>query len=337
VSLDQSTILQELEKCSSIEQLEQFFATYISKTGLINAEFKNMKELSPEERKERGWFLKALKATVEEAYNAAMQEKQMLEINKKLMLDPIDISLDLPEEESGFTNLLAQERRHVENVARGMWFKVEYGHQVVTKKENFYDLNIPGDHPATEMHDTIYLEEKAENGEHFVLRTHNTCYDIDNIKKYGLPTKAITVGRVYRYEKLDATHDAAFWQVDCVYVDKNVTIAHFKGFIDQFLEALFGEKKESRLRPAYFPFVEPGFEIDVKYNMGNKTGDDNWVELLWAWMLHPHVIKAAWLDPEVHSGFAFGMWLSRLVAIKHGIKDIRLFTNGDMRFVKSFG
>jgi len=295
-----------------------------------------MKDLSMEEKKTQGVFLKELKDEVEDAYNSKLSELTIQAINKKLINDPVDLSLDLPPQQAWHVNLLAKERRHVENVALWLGFHMEYGHDMVSKYENFFSLNIPADHPATEMHDTIYLNETDQTWENYILRTHTSAHDVDYIKKYGTPTRLITVGRVYRYEKTDASHDTMFQQVEGVYVDKGVSIAHFKWFMEQFLSALFEEEKKVRLRPAYFPFVEPWFEIDVNYNIGNKTGDDNRLELLGAGMLHPHVLREAGLDPEVYSGFAFGLWLTRLVAIKYGIKDVRMFTNGDLRFVKSF-
>ncbi len=330
-------LLQELHAITEKQELDNYFQEYLWKWGKITTEFKNLKSLTPEEKKQKGAELKEMKNEVEDAYQKKLRSIEIALTNEQLIReDPIDISLDAPQWYDAHVNLLAKERRHVEDVAKWLWMTVEYGHDIVSKYENFYSVNIPADHPATEMHDTIYLKQKNEKGENFVLRTHTTAHDVQYIKKYGTPLSLLTLGKVYRYEKLDASHDTAFWQIDWLVIDKGMWIAHFKSFMTQFLSALFEEEKHIRLRPAYFPFVEPGFEIDVNYNIGSKEWDDNRLELLGAWMIHPHVLREGGLDPEVYSGFAFGIGLTRLVAIKHGLKDVRLLTNGDLRFVKSF-
>lgn len=328
-------IQQSYNQISTREWLESRYQSYCGKNGSVTFGFKSLKGLSPEEKQVQWPLLKEAKDLVEKLYQQAESEYKRAEINAQLLNDPIDISLDTVSDR-GHWHLLAQERRHVEEVAARMGMHVEYGHDVVTKYQNFYSVNIPADHPAVEMHDTIYLDRKDEFGEYLVMRTHTSAHQVDYIRRHGTPLELISVGRVYRYEKLDASHDSAFWQVEGMVIDRHVTVEHFISFMTEFLSALFGEEKKIRLRPAYFPFVEPGFEIDVNYNIGTKEGDDNRLELLGAGMIHPNVLQEAGLDPNEYSGFAFGIGLTRLVAVKHNIRDVRLFTNGDMRFVKSF-
>jgi phenylalanyl-tRNA synthetase alpha chain len=222
-----------------------------------------------------------------------------------------------------------------------MWFIVESGTDAVSKFENFEAVNIPVSHPATEMHDTIYLSEKDERGENYVLRTHTSAWQNYVLRKYWVPIKAVLPWRVYRFENVDATHDTMFYQFEWVYVDKNVSIWHFKSIINRFLSAALQKDVEIRMRPWYFPFVEPWFEIDTRYEYTNpKNGQkemSDWMELLWAWMIHPEVLRNAWINPdEGWTWFAFWMWVSRLAAVRYWIKDIRYLTNGDLRFSKSW-
>lgn len=212
---------------------------------------------------------------------------------------------------------------------------------MVTKYENFISLNIPLTHPATEMHDTFFLEDRDESGENYVLRTHTTAMDNDLIKEFGVPCKIVIPSKVYRYEATDASHDTTFYQLEGIVIDRNMSIAHFKDFIQRLLSAILETEITVRMRPGYFPFVEPGFEIDASCpichgdgcSLCKKTG---WIEIMGAGMLHPEVLKQAGIDPKEYSGFAFGMGINRLVAVKYRIKDIRLFTNGDLRFSRSF-
>lgn len=221
-----------------------------------------------------------------------------------------------------------------------MGFTIEYGPEMVTKYQNFESVNIPLSHPATEMQDTIYTNQLDASGEAMILRTHTSSAQNRLIKKYGAPLKIVVPGKVYRYEDLDATHDTMFYQLEGIVIDKNISIAHFKSMITKLLSTLLKQDVEIRMRPAYFPFVEPGFEIDARYEIidretGNRT-KSKWIELIGAGMIHPNVLKNADVDPNEWSGFAFGIGVNRLVAIKNNIKDIRYFTNGDLRFAKSF-
>jgi phenylalanyl-tRNA synthetase alpha chain len=183
------------------------------------------------------------------------------------------------------------------------------------------------------MHDTLYVKQPDAEGNKLLLRTHTTVMDNQLIQKYGTPCKFVVPGKVYRHENLDASHDCVFWQIDGVVIDKNITIGHFKSMMRNILEALLEKEVQMRLRPAYFPFVEPGFEIDAWHKVGNH---EKWLEILGAGMIHPYVLKEAGVDPAEYSGFAFGMGMTRLVAIKNNISDIRVLTNGDVRFVRSF-
>ncbi len=332
--------LWELEKVADVVQLENFFQIYLGKKGLLNEEFKAMLALDPDAKKERGALLSDFKTQLTEAYEAKEQWFKIAQINAQLDKDIVDVSLNIDYQQGSYS-LLANIRRDAEEICKSMGFVMEYGTEVVTKFENFESVNIPLTHPATEMHDTIYLEDKDDSGEHLILRTQTSAMQNYLIKKYGLPLKAVVPGKVYRYENMDASHDTMFYQMEGIVIDKGLSIAHFKDLMTKFLSALLHKNVEARMRPGYFPFVEPGFEIDVRYDVYNRdTGKmekSKRMEILWAGMIHPNVLKLAWVDAsEWRSGFAFGIGISRLAAVRYGIKDIRYFTNGDLRFAKSF-
>lgn len=338
--IDSKQALKELEKINDIVQLEEFFQTYLGKQGTLTLAFKEMAALSPEEKKEAGKVLSEAKTTLTESYEAKMVALSIGQINEALQKDLVDSSLEKSAYPIGHRSLLAEVRREAEDVCKSMGFIIEYGTDAVTKFENFESVNIPLTHPATEMQDTIYLKETDPRGEPLILRTQTSAMQNFMIKKYWVPLKAVVPGKVYRYENMDATHDTMFYQLEWIVVDKGITIAHAKHMIEKLLSAILKKEVETRMRPGYFPFVEPGFEIDARYEITDpKTGEktmSKWMEILGAGMIHPRVLEMAGVDPKEYSGFAFGMGLSRLAAVRYGIKDIRYFTNGDLRFAQSF-
>lgn len=337
-SIDEA--LQQLSAVTTLEQLNEFFDRYLGKQGSLTMEFKTMGSLDPEQKKIVGQQLSDAKVRLTEAYTekeAAFVEEA---IRWQLLNDIVDTSIDISPREHGSLSLLSRVRREAEETFKSMGFTMEYGTEVVTKFENFESVNIPLSHPATEMQDTIYLADKDASGENLILRTQTSSMQNYMIKKYGVPLKVVMPGKVYRYENMDATHDTMFYQLEGIIIDKWVTIAHFKHLITTILEAILQKKVETRMRPGYFPFVEPGFEIDVRYEIYDKdtwtSHMSKWMEILGAGMIHPRVLEMADVDPKEYSGFAFGIGISRLAAVRYGIKDIRYFTNGDLRFAKSF-
>ncbi len=339
--LDKNQILDSLSLVSNKDELETRYQTYLGKKGSVTLEFKTMGALSIEEKKIKGQELSALKSALETAYTDKENLFLMQEIDSLLRKDLVDISLPAQHRDSGSYHLLAKTRREMEEIAQNMWFIVEMGKEVVSKFENFEAVNIPITHPATEMHDTIYLKNKDERDENYVMRTHTSSSQNSVIKKYGVPIKAVLPGRCYRFDEMDATHDTMFYQMEGIYIDKDISIANFKYIIETFLSGVLQKKVEVRMRPGYFPFVEPGFEIDARYEyLDPKTWEkqlSSRIELLWAGMIHPNVLQTAGIDPrEWRSGFAFGIGINRVAAMKYGIRDIRYFTNGDLRFLKSF-
>ncbi len=339
--IDIKAIKSELEMVSDLEQLDAFFQKYLGKKWSITEGFKQMGSASPEERKALGQKLTEAKDQVTEAYEAKEMELSREKINQLLNADLVDISLDTQPLDQGSYSVLAKVRREIEEVYKSLGFIIDYGHEIVTKYENFESVNIPLTHPATEMHDTIYLNDLDPKGLPLILRTHNSAHQVQDMMKYGVPLKLGSPGRVYRFESMDASHDVMFRYAEGIVIDKNLSIANFKDTMQKILSWILGKKTEIRMRPGYFPFVEPGFEIDAACPICDGKGcnlcKNVWrIELLGAGMVHPEVIKNAGLDPAEWSGFAWGIGVSRLAAIRYGIKDIRYFTNGDLRFSKSF-
>jgi phenylalanyl-tRNA synthetase alpha chain len=264
--------LTKLATCTNVEQLQEFHATYLGKNGLVSAQYKTLKDLDPEAKKAAGPAIQALQQQLEQAFFTQQEQVKHALRDKEMAETTLDRSTPVDPKETGKLTLMSQMRRHVEDVFRSMGFHIEYGHHVVTQRENFQSVNIPASHPATEMHDTLYLKDTDEEGKKYVLRTHTSAHQVDLIKKFGVPCKFIIPGKVYRNEKMDASHDCVFWQLEGVVIDEGISIAHFKSLMTNILEGLLEQTGvEIRMRPAYFPFVEPGFEIDAKFQLGKKN------------------------------------------------------------------
>ncbi|MBP9759825.1 MAG: phenylalanine--tRNA ligase subunit alpha [Candidatus Pacebacteria bacterium] len=209
-------------------------------------------------------------------------------------------------------------------------FEFAEGPLIESEWYNFDALNVPRDHPARDMHDTFWVKDREEA----VLRTHTSPVQIRYMEKYGAPLRIIVPGRVFRNEATDATHEAQFFQVEGLYIDKGVSLAHLKGTLEHFFSKFYERDITVRFRPGYFPFVEPGVEVDML--LRKSDGTERWVEVMGAGMVHPNVLRAGGVDPEKYSGFAFGSGLERLIMIAAEIDDVRLFHTGDLRFVNQF-
>ncbi len=338
--IDVKRALEELRAVNSAESLDIRFQNYLWKKWILNEEFKNMVSLDAEAKKEAGKILSESKTALTQAYTSKENSISTDIINQKLNQDIVDISLPGNTIEAWHFSLITKVRRDIEEIYKSMWFVIDYGHEIVTKFENFESVNIPLTHPATESHDTIYLNQKDKIWENLILRTHNSAHQVEDIIKHWVPLKLWSPWRVYRFENMDASHDVMFQYAEWIVIDKNLSIAQFKDTMKKLLSAILGKEITIRLRPSFFPFVEPGFEIDAQCPIcaGKWCSlcKQSWrIELLGAGMVHPNVIKNANLDPEIRSGFARWIWVSRLAAIKYSIKDIRYFTNGDLRFCRS--
>jgi phenylalanyl-tRNA synthetase alpha chain len=229
----------------------------------------------------------------------------------------------------GHTHPLSKAIEDISDIFADMGFDIADGPIIESEWYNFDALNVPKDHPARDMQDTFFIQGK----EGMVLRTHTSPVQIRYMESHEPPLRVIAPGRVYRNEATDSSHEAQFFQLECLVVDKDITLAHLKGTLETFFSQFFGEEKEVRFRPGYFPFVEPGVEVDMRHI---SSKGERWLELMGAGMVHPHVLGAAGVDPKKWRGFAFGVGIERLVAVRSEIEDVRLFHTGDLRFVHQF-
>jgi phenylalanyl-tRNA synthetase alpha chain len=315
--------LSELEKIRNPLELEVFRVKYLGRKGELTAILRSLKDLPLEERKKIGEnankFRQELIGAIEEKCKKIENCKLKIENYK---LDITAPGIKLPQ---GHLHPITKVLRQVEEIFGSMGFKVVEGPDIETEYYNFDVLNIPAEHPARDVWDTFWLK----NG--LLLRTHTSPMQARYMEKNNPPLRIIVPGRVFRYEATDASHSHTFYQIEGLMVDKEISVANFKAVIEEFLKRLFSKDIKIRLRPSYFPFTEPSFEVDVK---GGKF--KNWLEIMGAGMVHPNVFKAAGYNPADWQGFAFGMGLDRLSMIKYGISDIRLFYSGDLRFLKQF-
>ena len=231
--------------------------------------------------------------------------------------------------EIGHLHPMTQTVNEIVKIFSEIGFQVAEGPEIETEFNNFDALNVPKDHTSRDMQDTFWLKDAGPEGERMLPRTHTSPVQIRLMQSHKPPFRIIAPGKVYRNESTDATHEAEFFQVEGMYIDKNVSLANLKFVLESFIKKYFGEETEMRFRPSYFPFVEPGFEIDIRWK-------DRWLEVCGAGLVRPEVMRAGGIDPEEWQGFAFGIGPDRMVMLKYGIDDIRNMYSGDLRFVNQF-
>jgi len=328
---------EEIEKAKNAKDLDFIFKKYLGKNGIIKTEFSKIKKLSEEEKKEQGKELNELKKKIEENLKKKLNSLKQDEIYKRESYQ-VDITLPPKKIEIGHLHPLTIIERQVEEVFQTLGFEVVEGPEIENEWYNFDALNIPPDHPARaalSLGKTFYLEGGG------LLRTHTSPVQVRYMEKNNPPLRIIVPGRVYRAEATDASHETNFYQVEGLMVDEDVSVANFKAIIQKFLEGFFRKKIIIRLRPSYFPFTEPSFEVDMNCTICHGKGcsackHSGWLEMGGAGMVHPNVFKNADLNPKFWQGFAFGMSLDRLTMMRYKINDIRLFHSGDLRFLKQF-
>ncbi len=340
--MDMQAIQNAFQAATTLSDLEAVYDSYCGKQWSLSQANKSLAGLSPEEKKIKGQELQTIRQSIVDLYEQKKGGLQAAHFEQLMKDDIVDYSIGTKPERQGHMHILHAERRRIEAIFTSLGFNIYYGDDVVTKYENFYSVNIPATHPATEMHDTLFLHQHDATGENLILRTQTSAMQNRLMKQFGVPLRVVIPWKVYRSENLDASHDMVFRQLEWMVIDKWMSIAHFKDLMSKFLAAIFEKETKMRMRPAYFPFVEPWFEIDAWCPICDQKGcslckHTGWIELLGAGMMHPSVLKEAWINPDEYSGFAFGVGINRLVAIKHGIKDIRYFTNGDLKFLQSVG
>ncbi|MEM9066150.1 MAG: phenylalanine--tRNA ligase subunit alpha [Planctomycetota bacterium] len=322
----QSAFEADLAAADGEAGLEEIRVKYLSRSGALNEARGaiDFSKLSGQEKKEVGQTFNRVKQAMESALADA---KAAAEASGAGLPD-FDVSRPGLAERPGCIHPLIATQLQVEDIFHSMGFTVFQGNEAVSEYDNFDAVNIPGDHPAREMQDTFWLE----NGD--VLRTHTSSMQNRAMQELGVPLRAIFPGRCFRAEALDATHENTFYQLEGMYIDRDVSVANLIAVMKELLVQVFQTDLDVRLRPGYFPFVEPGFELDFRSAVvGGKT---KWIELMPCGMIHPNVLREGGVDPEEYSGFAFGLGLSRLAMIKFGIPDVRLFNGGDLRFYEQF-
>ncbi|WP_034722278.1 phenylalanine--tRNA ligase subunit alpha [Bacteriovorax sp. DB6_IX] len=342
-----STFCSELENLTTQADVLNLKSNYLGKKGQVSEILKSLKDATPEQRKEIGPKANEIKTKMTADIADKLASIELAEINTKLAQNKIDISLtDSVKEKANFhggfhpRTLIRQE---IEDIFLSMGFEVLDGPHIDTEFYNFEALNIPGDHPARDMQDTFWFkDEKSEEGNKHLLRTHTSTIQIRGMLDRKPPFKFIAPGTVFRCERTDASHEMVFQQLEGMMVGKDISVANLIYFMKQTLKEIFKRDVEVRLRPGFFPFVEPGFELDIKCQVCSGKGCSvckkvGWVELLPCGMVHPNVLRAGGIDPEEYNGFAFGLGLDRLVMMKYGIDDIRHLQSGDLRFNSQFG
>lgn len=334
--------VSDLEKIDNLADIENIRVSYLGKKGSVTDLLKGMKELSNDERKVFGQKVNELKGLANEKITEKTQELKEKEIQKEIELMPeFDLSMP-PVMDRGSYHPITLVQRECERIFKSMGFTVEDYSEIVTDYECFESLNIPKHHPARDMQDTYYLT----NGQ--LLKSQTSAAQNAIYKKYrdalvndGVPIKAIFPGRCFRNEATDACHENTFFQMEGVMVDKNISISNLIYFMKTMLSEVFQKDIKVRLRPGFFPFVEPGFELDISCLICGGEGcpsckHSGWLELCPCGMIHPEVLKAGGIDPDEYTGFAFGLGLTRLVMMKYGIKDIRDLNSGSLKTLSQF-
>lgn len=322
----------EQEALSTLQELR---VKYLGKKGEILQMMKQMGSLPKEERPSFGQKVNSLRQSVEEAIEKKRDELETALKEKKLAAEKIDVTLEKPEAGVGGMHPLTKVYHQVRGIFEGMGFQVVEGPEIEFDKYNFEMLNIPKDHPARDAQDTFYVTDDI------VLRTHTSPVQVRTMLKYQPPIRVICPGRVYRMDDVDATHSPVFNQIEGLVIDKGITFADLKGTINSFLKQLYGEQTKTKFRPGFFPFTEPSAEVDATCSLCGGKGCPSckgagMVEVLGCGMVNPKVLENCGLDPEVYSGYAFGLGLDRLTNIKYGITDIRLLYENDVRFLRQF-
>ena len=326
---------RELEAAKNSEAVEKLRVAYLGKKGSVTELLKGLKDVSGEQKKEMGQHINLLKKQVEEKIGAQIEKLKAAEEEALVAsAEQYDVTLPVTEAEGSYHPITLVQRQ-LEEIFASMGFTIEDYSEIVDDYHCFEALNIPKHHPARDMQDTYYLE----NGQ--LLKTHTSAAQNAIMKKYGAPLRAIFPGRCFRNEATDACHENTFFQMEGIMIDKNISISNLIYFMKTMLSEVFERDINVRLRPGFFPFVEPGFELDISCLICGGEGcpsckNSGWLELCPCGMIHPNVLTAGGIDPEEYTGFAFGLGLTRLVMMKYGVKDIRDLNSGNLKALSQF-
>ena len=331
--------IENLKQLSAdtLEDIEQLRIQYLGKKGVLNELFAQFKSVPNEEKKEMGSLLNELKTAVQtkiEALREAVENKSESNISVDDLTKPACL------EQLGSRHPISLVRNEIISIFSKIGYTVEEGPEIEDDWHVFSALNFPPEHPARDMQDTFFVENR-EDGNHAVLRTHTSSVQVRTMEKQKPPIRIIAPGRVFRNEAISARAHCIFHQIEGLYIDKNVSFSDLKQSLLYFAKEMFGANTQIRLRPSYFPFTEPSAEMDVSCNLCGGKGCNvckgtGWLEIMGCGMVDPNVLKASGIDPEVYSGFAFGMGVERIAMLKYGVNDLRMYFENDVRFLGQF-
>ena len=327
--------LSRIRTAATAEELEAVRVEVLGRKGVLTNLSKDMGKLSPEERVARGKFINTAKQALEGAWESGKAVFEKIALDSRLDSEWLDLTVPAAGPRPGALHPITLIQWEIEDLFRSMGFSVLDGPEVETEYHNFDALNIPSDHPARDMQDTFWL------GSGNLLRTHTSPVQVRGMEKLGPPLRMIAPGRVFRNESVDASHEHTFYQVEGMMIDRNISVGNLIYFMKTLLGSIFRREVTVRLRPGYFPFVEPGFELDIQCLLCNGKGcpvckQSGWVELLPCGLIHPRVLEMSGIDPNQWNGFAFGLGLTRLAMMRYAIDDIRWLQSGDLRFLGQF-
>ena len=331
----QASALERILGASGPEELEAARVDALGRKGALAQFSKDFGKLTAEQRSAAGKALNAAKEALEAAFDSKKKAFDRAALEQRLNAEWVDLTLPAPGIRPGSLHPVTQIQNELEDLFTSLGFAVLDGPEVETEYYNFDALNIPADHPARDMQDTFWLDGGN------LLRTHTSPVQVRGMQTLPLPLRMIAPGRVFRNEEVDASHEHTFYQLEGMMIDREVSVANLTYFMKTLLSAIFHREVTVRLRPGYFPFVEPGFELDIQCLICGGPGcavckHSGWVELLPCGLIHPNVLRKSGIDPEEWGGFAFGLGLTRLAMMRYGIDDIRHLLGGDLRFLNQF-
>jgi phenylalanyl-tRNA synthetase alpha chain len=329
-----ATAKKEIFQAEDSVSLNNLRVKYLGKNGEITALLKGLKDVAPEKRPQMGKFVNDARVAIENMIAEKELQIKKQEKQEKIKSEYIDITLPAKKNEIGTLHPLSITKNKIIDIFSSFGFAVCDGPEIEKDYYNFQALNIPKDHPARDMQDTFYITDNI------LLRTHTSPTQVHVMEERKPPIRILSHGKVYRADD-DATHSPMFHQIEGLAVDKGINLCDLKGILDEFAKEIFGSETKTRFRPSYFPFTEPSVEVDATCTKCNGAGcrlckGTGWIEILGAGMVNQKVLKICGIDPEVYSGFAFGIGIERITMIKYGIPDIRLFYENDVRFLKQF-
>ena len=324
----------DLAGVTSKETLASFWQEYLSKNGKVPALMKGLKNVAADQRPAMGKIINEFKGQVQAQYDEAAARIQAAELAARNAAEAVDITMPAKTRSMGGLHPITLVKNQIIDVFAGMGFEIFEGPEIEDDDHNFTRLNVPKNHPARDMQDTFYLSDEL------LLRTHTSPGQIRVMDRGELPIKVLVPGRVFRSDS-DATHSPMFHQMEGLVVDKGITLCDLQGMLDSFVQSLFGSETRTRLRPSYFPFTEPSVEVDVScFECGGKgcslCKGTGWIEILGGGVVNRRVLENCNIDPDVYSGFAFGIGIERIAMLKYGINNMGLLFENDLRFLKQF-